>query len=158
MRGSRARVNLCNTHGGKLRKKTSKSRRKTSLQNCQILENLSGNIEIFPFKILFSSTAFRLSSTAFRFLQWLSAFFNGFPLFSTDFCFPQWLSAFLNGFPLSSTAFHFPQRLSAFLFLSRMPLGLVNVVGCGLTKPFEVSEGNHDARWPPLDSCQRSCC
>ncbi len=46
-------------------------------------------------KIRFSSTAFRFprnprksSSTAFRFLQRLSAFFNGFPIF-------------LNGFPLS---------------------------------------------------------
>ncbi len=113
LRGSRARVNPCNTRGGKLRRKMSKLRRKTSLQNCQILENLSGNIEIFSSKILFSSTAFRLSSMAFHFLQWLSAFFNGFLLSSTDFCFPQWLSAFLNGFPLSSTAFRFPQRLSA---------------------------------------------
>jgi hypothetical protein len=39
--------------------------------------------------------------------------------------------------------------------LSRMPLGLVNVVGCGPTKPFEVSEGNHDAWWLPLDLHQR---
>jgi hypothetical protein len=172
VRGSRARVNPCNTRGGKLRRKTSKSRRKMSLQNCQILENLSENIKIFPSEILFSSTAFRLSSTAFRFLQRLSAFFNGFLLSSMAFCFPQWLSAFLNGFPLFSMAFRFPQQLSAFLngflleggfsfpflFLSQMPLGLVNVVGCGPTKPFEVSEGNHDAQQPSLNSRQRSRC
>jgi hypothetical protein len=30
-----------------------------------------------------------------------------------------------------------------------MPLGLMNVVGCGPTKPFQVSEGNHDAWQPP---------
>jgi hypothetical protein len=30
------------------------------------------------------------------------------------FCFLQWLSAFFNGFPLSSTAFRFLQRLSNF--------------------------------------------
>jgi hypothetical protein len=42
--------------------------------------------------------------------------------------------------------------------LSQMPLGLVNVVGCGPTKPFKVSEGNHDARPPPLNSRQRSRC
>jgi hypothetical protein len=73
-----------------------------------------------------------------------------------DFRFPQQLSAFLNGFPLSSMAFCFPQRLFAFLFLSQMPLRLVNVVGCGPTEPFKVSEGNHDARRPPLDLRQRS--
>jgi hypothetical protein len=39
--------------------------------------------------------------TKFNFLQWLSAFFNGFPLSSTAFCFLQWLS-------------NFPQRCSAF--------------------------------------------
>ncbi len=78
-----------------VRTRGSKLRRKTSLQNCQILENLLENIKIFPsrnpiflarnpiflngFPTL--STAFLLSSTAFRFLQWLSDF-------------PQWLSAF----------------------------------------------------------------
>jgi hypothetical protein len=41
------------------------------------------------------------SSTAFRFFQWLSNFFNGFPLSSTAFRFLQWLS-------------DFPQRLSTF--------------------------------------------
>jgi hypothetical protein len=124
-----------------VRTRGSKLRRKTSLQNCQILENLLGNIEIFPsqnpiflnrFPTFFNG--FLLSSTAFRFLQQLSAFFNGFPLSSTAFCFLQrpsaffnyfllssmafcflqWLSAFFNGFPLSSTAFRFLQRLSAF--------------------------------------------
>ena len=55
-------------------------------------------------KIRFSSMAFRFprnprksSSMAFRFLQWLSAFFNGFPLSSTAFQF-------------SSMAFHFPRN------------------------------------------------
>ncbi len=60
------------------------------------------------------------------------------------FRFLQWLSAFLNGFPLEG-GFSFP-----FLFLLRMPLRLVNVVGCGPTEPFKVSEGKHDARRPPL--------
>ncbi len=64
-----------------MRTRGSKLRRKTSLQKCQILENLLGNIEIFPsrnliflngFPILFngfllSSTAFQFSSTAYRF-------------------------------------------------------------------------------------------
>jgi hypothetical protein len=59
--------------------------------------------------------AFRLSSTAFRFLQRLSAFFNDFPPSSMAFCFLQWLSAFFNGFPLSSMASRFLQRLSAFI-------------------------------------------
>jgi hypothetical protein len=167
------------TCGGKLHGKRSKLRRKTSLQNCQILKNILGNIKIFPsqnpiflngFPTFFNG--FPLSSTAFCFLQQLSAFLNGSPLSSTAFRFPQWLSAFLYGFLLSSTAFCFRQQLSAFLngfpleggfsfpllFLSRMPLGLVNVFGCGSTKPFKVSEGNHDARRPPLDSRQRSRC
>ncbi len=78
-----------------MRTRGSKLRRKTSLQNRQIIENL---LEILRFsppeiqfslpEIRFSSTAFRLSSTAFCFPQRLSAFFNGFPIF-------------LNGFPLS---------------------------------------------------------
>jgi hypothetical protein len=108
----------------------SKSRRKTSLQNCQIVENLLGNIKIFPsqnpiflngfpaFRFLQWLSAFfngfLLSSMAFCFLQRLSDFFNGIPLSSTMFRFLQQLSAFFNGFPLSSTAFHFFQRLSAF--------------------------------------------
>jgi hypothetical protein len=56
------------------------------------------------------STAFRFprnprksSSTAFRFLQRLSNFFNGFPISSMAF-------DFFNGFPISSTAFHFPRN------------------------------------------------
>jgi hypothetical protein len=43
-------------------------------------------------KIFFNG--FPISSTAFRFLQWLSAFFNGFPIFLNGF------PIFLNGFPL----------------------------------------------------------
>ena len=82
------------------------------------------------------STAFRFprnprksSSTAFRFLQQLSTFFNGFLLSSTAFRFPrtprkysttvfrflQRLSDFFNGFLLSSTAFRFSS--TAFHFL-----------------------------------------
>jgi hypothetical protein len=70
----------------------------TSLQNCQILENLLGNIEIF----------LRLKSnfphTKFNFLQWLSAFFNGFPLSSMAF----WFSSI--AFQFSSMAFLFPRN------------------------------------------------
>ncbi len=59
------------------------------------------------------------SSTAFRFLQRLSNFFNGFLISSTAFQFLQWLSDFFNGFPISSTAFWFLQRLShSKLFIS----------------------------------------
>ena len=76
-----------------MRTRGSKLCRKMSLQNCQILENLLGNIEIFPsqnpgflngFPTFFNG--FLLSSMAFRFLQWLSTFFNGFPLSSMAFC------------------------------------------------------------------------
>jgi hypothetical protein len=42
----------------------------------------------FPLNLYQHSLGFPISSMAFRFLQWLSAFFNGFPIF-------------LNGFPLS---------------------------------------------------------
>ncbi len=53
----------------------------TSLQNCQILENLLGNIKMF---LLLKSN---FPHAKFDFLQWLSAFFNGFPLSSTAFGF-----------------------------------------------------------------------
>ncbi len=97
--------------------------RKTSLKNCQILENVLG-ISSFPspisrfpspkirfsspkiqfslHKIQFTQIGYLLSSMAFRFLQqlseflqWLSAFSNGFLNFSNGF------PIFLNGFPLS---------------------------------------------------------
>ncbi len=69
---------------------------KTSLQNCQILENLLGNIKTFRLlKSDFPHTKFDFSSTAFRFLQWLSAFFNGFMIFLNGFLIS------LNGFSLS---------------------------------------------------------
>ncbi len=67
----------------------------TSLQNCQILENLLGNIEIF--RLLKSN----FPHTKFNFLQRLSAFFNGFLLSSTAFRFSS------TAFQFSSTAFHF---------------------------------------------------
>jgi hypothetical protein len=134
-----------------LRRKTSKLRRKTSLQNRQILENLSENIKIFPSEILFSSAAFQLSSTAFRFLQWLSAFFNGFPLSSTAFHFPQRLSAFLNSFLLSSMALRFPQWISAFLngfplssMAFRFPVSITNAswtCECGWLWPNRAFRG-----------------
>jgi hypothetical protein len=64
----------------------------------------SPKLQFSSHKIRFSSTAFRFprnprksSSTAFRFLQRLSAFFNSFPLSSTAFQF-------------FSTAFHFPRN------------------------------------------------
>jgi hypothetical protein len=114
-----------------VRTRGSKSRRKTSLQNCQILENLLRNITNFSSRnLIFLNgfptffNGFLLSSMAFRFFQQLSAFFNGFLLSSMAFHFLQWLSAFFNGFPLSSTAFRFLQWLSVeggfsfpFLFL-----------------------------------------
>ncbi len=96
---------------------------KTSLKNCQILENVLGissfpspilrfpspkiqfsspKIQFSSHKIRFTKIGFLLSSTAFCFLQRLcdflhrlSAFSNGFPNFSNGF------PIFLNGFPLS---------------------------------------------------------
>ncbi len=70
----------------------------TSLQNCQILENLLGNTKIF--RLLKSD----FPHTKFDFLQWLSTFFNGFPLSSTAFRFSS------TAFRFSSTAFHFPRN------------------------------------------------
>jgi hypothetical protein len=68
----------------------------TSLQNCQILENLLGNIQIF---LLLKSN---FPHTKFDFLQRLSAFFNGFPLSSSAFQFSSM------AFQFSSLAFLFP--------------------------------------------------
>jgi hypothetical protein len=70
----------------------------TSLQSCQILENLLGNIEIF---LLLKSN---FTHTKLNFLQRLSAFFNGFPLSSTAFQFSS------TAFQFSSTAFLFPRN------------------------------------------------
>jgi hypothetical protein len=78
-----------------VRTRGSKSRGKMSLQNRQILENLLGNIKIFP------HLKSNFPPPKSDFLQRLSVFLNGFPLSSTAFWF-------------SSTAFHFPQRLSDF--------------------------------------------
>ncbi len=106
----------------------------------------SPKLRFSPHKIWFSSTAFRFprnprksSSTVFQFLQWLSAFFNGFPLSSTAFQFSrnsrkssstafwflQRLSAFFNGFPLFSKALWFPRNprkpsTTTFQFLQRL--------------------------------------
>ncbi len=71
-----------------VRTRGSKSCRKTSLQNCQILENLLGNIEIFP--------------------SWNPIFLARNPIFLNDF------PTFFNGFLLSSPAFRFLQLLSSF--------------------------------------------
>jgi hypothetical protein len=70
-----------------------------SLQNCQILENLLGNIEIF---LLLKSN---FPHTKFDFLQRFSAFLNGFPLSSTAFQFSS------TAFQFSSVAFLFPRNL-----------------------------------------------
>ena len=70
----------------------------TSLQNCQILENLLGNIKIF---LLLKSD---FPHTKFNFLQRLSAFFNGFLLSSMAFQFSSM------AFQFSSTAFLFPRN------------------------------------------------
>ena len=75
----------------------SKLRRKTSLQNCQILENLLGNIKISPLlKSNFPCPKSNFPQRLSNFLQWLSAFLNSFPLSSTAFqfslmafCFPR---------------------------------------------------------------------
>ncbi len=71
---------------------------KTSLQNCQIPENLLGNIEIL---LLLKSN---FPHTKFDFLQQLSAFFNGFLLSSMAFRFSS------TAFQFSSMAFHFPRN------------------------------------------------
>jgi hypothetical protein len=75
----------------------------------------SPKLQFSSHKIQLSSTAFRFprnprksSSTAFQFLQRLSAFFNGFPLSSTAFQFPR------NPRKSSSMAFRFLQLLFAF--------------------------------------------
>ncbi len=52
--------------------------------------------------------------STFCFLQWLSAFFNGFPLSSTAFRFLQSLSNFFNGFPIFLNSFP--------IFLNSFPL------------------------------------
>jgi hypothetical protein len=115
VRGSRARVNPCaHVVANRVEKRVNRIGKRVS-KNCQILENLSGNIKIFPSQNPICLNGFPLSSTAFHFLQRLSAFFNGFLLSSMAFSFLQQFSAFLNSFLLSSTAFCFPQRLSAFL-------------------------------------------
>ncbi len=89
---------------------------KTSLKNCQILENVleilrfpspisrlpspkiqfsSPKIQFSTHKIRFSPIGFPLSSTAFRFLQWLSDILQRLSTFSNGFL------IFLNGFLLS---------------------------------------------------------
>jgi hypothetical protein len=69
-----------------------------SLKNCQILENLLGNIKIF---LLLKSNS---PHTKFDFLQRLSAFFSGFLLFSMAFQFSSTAVQF------SSMAFLFPRN------------------------------------------------
>jgi hypothetical protein len=98
---------------------------KTILENRQILENVLGILSFpspisrFPspkiqfsspkirfslHKIRFTQIGFLLSLTAFRFLQRLSAFFNGFPLSPTAFRISP------TAFQFSSTAFCFPRN------------------------------------------------
>ncbi len=71
----------------------------TSLQNCQKTKESLGNLGIF----LLLKPDF--PHMKLNFLQWLSAFFNGFLLSSTAF----WFSS--TAFQFSSTAFHFPRNL-----------------------------------------------
>ncbi len=70
----------------------------TGLKNRQKTKESLGNIGIF----LLLKPDF--PHTKFDFLQWLSAFFNGFLLSSTAF----WFSSM--AFQFSSTAFHFPRN------------------------------------------------
>jgi hypothetical protein len=70
----------------------------TSLQSCQILENLLGNIKIFLL------LKYNFPHNKLNFLQWISAFFNGFPLSLTAFQF------FSTAFQFSSMAFLFPRN------------------------------------------------
>ncbi len=107
---------------------------KASLKNCQILENVleisrfsspilrfpspkiqfsSPKIQFSSHKIRFCPIGFLLSSTAFRFLQWLTTFFNGFLLSSTAF----WLSS--TAFWLSSMAFQLSEK-SKKIYLRRL--------------------------------------
>jgi hypothetical protein len=67
----------------------------TGLQNCQKTKESLGNIGIF---LLLKPN---FPHTKFDFLQWLSAFFNGFLIF-------------FNGFPLSSAAFQFSSMAFCF--------------------------------------------
>jgi hypothetical protein len=69
----------------------------------------------------FPHTKSDLPKSAFYFLQWLSAFSNGFPIFlnsfplsPTAFCFLQWLFNFFNGFPIFLNGFP--------IFLNGFPL------------------------------------
>jgi hypothetical protein len=68
----------------------------------------SPKIQFSSHDIQFSPIGFLISSIAFRFLQRLSAFFNGFMLSSMAFHFLQWLS------DLPQLFSNFPQRLSSF--------------------------------------------
>ncbi len=68
----------------------------------------SPKIQFSLYEIQFSPIGFLLSSMAFRFLQWLSTFFNGFLLSSTASRFLQRLSDF------PQRLSDFPQRLSSF--------------------------------------------
>ncbi len=83
------------THGSKLHSKT-------SLQNHQKLENLLGNIKIFPAQNPI-------------FLARNPIFLNGFPTFVNGFL----LSSM--AFQFSSTAFHFPRNLRKSIYDSKYP-------------------------------------
>ncbi len=85
-------------------------------KNCHILGNVleilrfPSSISRFPSpKIQFSSPKIQFSSHGIRFTQ------IGFLLSSTAFRFLQWLSTFSNGFPLSPTAFQFSSMAFCFL-------------------------------------------
>ncbi len=90
--------------------------------SCENWDFPSPKLQFSSHKIRFSSTAFgfprnprKSSSTAFKFLQRLSAFFNGFLLSKKS------KKIFFNGFPISLMAFQFLQWLSSTkLFISWM--------------------------------------
>ena len=70
------------------------------------------SIQFSSHKIRFSPIGFLLSSTAFCFLQRLSAFFNGFLSFFKDILLsPSALRFSITEFRFSSMAFHFPRNL-----------------------------------------------
>jgi hypothetical protein len=98
---------------------------KTSLKNCQILENVLGILSFpspisrFPspkircslHEIQFTQIGILLSSTAFHFLQQLSDFLQRLSAFSNGFLLsPMAFRISPTAFQLSSMAFHFPRN------------------------------------------------
>ena len=84
---------------------------KTRPQNRQKLEKVVGKIKIFLAQnpIFFAQNLIFFNSFPIS-KKSEKIFFNGFPISSTAFQFLQRISAFFNGFPLSSTAFRFSSK------------------------------------------------